>query len=263
MRKYIAIFKFELMNSIQYVFNSFSRVAMHVLQIFIFTSLWSYIYSDPSNVINGYSYNQMIWYIIFGNTLRMITAGRTLTEDISEEVINGGIATKLTKPYNFINYQLASTAGKSITKFFIFTIVGLVFGYIFVGSFPELTVWSVIIVLISSIIAAILDNLMSIIIGLFSFVIEDSSPIYWVYSKFLMIFGQTFPIEFFPGIIGTIMYLSPILAIKYGPAKLFVDFSWKAALIILIIQVFYLIVIYLLAQLIYKKGVKKLNVNGG
>lgn len=263
MRKYIVIFKYELMNSIQYAFNSFSRIVMHILQIFIFTSLWSYIYSDPSNVINGYSYNQMIWYIIFGNTLRMISSGGVLVSEISDEVINGAIATKLTKPYNFINYQLAATAGKSISKSIIFTIVGVVFGYLFVGTFPELTIWSIIMVIISSIIAALLDNIMGIIIGLLSFVVEDSSPIYWVYSKFLMIFGQTFPIEFFPGIFGTIMFFSPVLAIKYGPAKLFVDFSWNTVLIILIIQVAYLIIIYILAQLIYKKGVKKLNVNGG
>ena len=48
-----------------------------------------------------------------------------------------------------------------------------------------------------------------------------------------------------------------------GPAKLFVDFSWNNAISIIIAQLIYLAIAYLMCYLLYKKGVKKINVNGG
>ena len=100
-------------------------------------------------------------------------------------------------------------------------------------------------------------------IGLFSFIIEDSNPLYWLYSKFLLVLGTVFPIEYFPKVIQSILVYTPIYVTCYGPAKLFVDFSWGACLNILVSQFIYVFIACFICYAIYQKGVKKLNVNGG
>ena len=93
--------------------------------------------------------------------------------------------------------------------------------------------------------------------------IEDANPIYWIYSKIILVVGTLFPIEFMPKVLQPFLEYSPIFALNYGPAKLFVDFNNVFFVRVIIAQAIYLVLFYLLANLVYKKGVKNINVNGG
>ena len=108
-----------------------------------------------------------------------------------------------------------------------------------------------------------ISTLLIICIGLFSFVIEDSNPFYWLYSKLILVVGTIFPIEYFPKVIQPILNFSPIYVVCYGPAKLFVNFSWGSFMSVIFAQVIYIGIAWGLCTLLYKKGVKNLNVNGG
>ena len=70
-------------------------------------------------------------------------------------------------------------------------------------------------------------------------------------------------IEFFPLFIQKVLRFSPIFVTGYGPAKLFVDFSYSRFFTVLIAQLIYILIAYSVCHIIYKKGVRKLNVNGG
>ena len=96
-----------------------------------------------------------------------------------------------------------------------------------------------------------------------SFFIEDATPFYWLYGKLVLILGTIFPIEFFPKFIRPILSYSPIYAMSYGPAKLFVDFDFNMFFKIFVSQIIYIIISYIMCLLLFRKGVKKLNVNGG
>ena len=73
--------------------------------MFVFLNLWQYIYSDPNELINGYSKMQMIWYVIITEILWMSLSGRKLCKKISEDVKGGNIAYNINKPYNYILYS--------------------------------------------------------------------------------------------------------------------------------------------------------------
>lgn len=263
MKKYLYILKSEIMSNLQYVFNIILGFIGYLIMIFILLNLWKYIYSDPSELINGYNMNQMIWYIIITELLWGSISGRKLCRKISDDVKNGNIAYNINKPYNYIGYALSNHLGDVIVKLFIYTILAMIMGYIFLGGFPNLTMFSILATIISAFLATIVSSLFVIFIGLFSFIIEDSGPFYWVYAKFILIIGTIFPIEFFPKSIQPIINYSPIYAISYGPAKLFVDFSLNTFLSVLISQIIYIFIGWLICSLLYKKGVRNLNVNGG
>lgn len=263
MRKYLYIFKSELMSNFQYVFNILSGFIGYLVMMFIFLNLWQYIYSDPNELINGYSMNQMIWYVIFAEVLYMSISGRKLSRKISNDVKSGNIAYNINKPYSYIGYIISNTMGSVAVKFVIYFILAILTGLIFLGVFPSINAIQFILILISSLFAIIINTVIIIIIGLISFFIEDSQPIYWIYSKIILIVGTIFPIEYFPVSIQKFLKFTPAYVTSYGPAKLFVDFNYNSFLNIIIAQIIYLIIVYLLCLLIYKKGVKKLNVNGG
>ena len=263
MRKYIHIYKSELMSSLQYILNILFRLINFILLIFIFMNLWNYIYDNPNELINGYSKNQMIWYVIITEILWGATDGRRYCRKISDDVKGGNIAYMINKPYSYIGYAISGHLGETTIKTLIAMVVGFTFGIVFLQDFPILSLPSIIIVIISGLLAVLINSFLVTFIGLISFIIEDSNPIFWLYSKMILVLGVLFPIEYFPGILAQIMKFSPIYVTCYGPAKLFVDFSYSAAIEILIYQIIYLGIAWMLCYTMYKKGVKKLNVTGG
>ena len=263
MRKYFFIFKSELMTNLQYIANILTGFIGYLLLMFIFLNLWSYIYSDPNELINGYTMNQMIWYVIITELLWGTLAGRKYARKISDDVKGGNIAYNINKPYNYIWYSVFSHLGSCAVRFVIYIVLSILTGYLFMHSFPSLNIFEVLAILLTGIISLVISTLLITFIGLFSFIVEDSSPFYWLYSKFMLVLGTIFPIEYFPVWLQGFLKYSPIYAVAYGPAKLFVNFNYHEFIDILIAQIIYLYVAYFLCALMYKKGVKNLNVNGG
>ena len=84
-----------------------------------------------------------------------------------------------------------------------------------------------------------------------------------MYDKLILVIGTLFPIEMFPEVIRPIIKCTPIFVVTYGPAKLIIDFSFENFIQILIAQLMYLLILFFIVVILYEKGVKKLNVNGG
>ncbi len=263
MKKYLFIIKTEIMSNLQYIWNVLFGFVGYAIMLFILFNLWQYLYSDPSQLINGYNMEQMTWYVIITEILWSTLGGRKLCRKISNDVKSGNITYNINKPYNYIGYSLSTHFGDMIVKGIIFTFLGMILGYIFLGSFPDLNIISILILIVVSILASLISCLLIISIGLVSFFIEDSGPFYWLYSKFILILGTIFPIEYFPKFLQSFLNFSPVYVVSYGPAKLFVDFSYSRAISILIAQVIYIIIAFVIAEIIYRKGVKRINVNGG
>ena len=263
MKKYLFIYKTEIINNLQYITNIVIGFIGYFLILYIFLNLWKYVYSDPSEIINGYSINQMIWYVIITEILWSVIGGRKHCNKIISDVKQGNIAYNITKPYNYILYCLWKHLGTCTVKGIMYIFLGILTGYIFLGSFPNLSILSVLTVLLTSILAIAINTLIITFIGLFSFIIEDAKPFYWIYSKINLVLGTIFPIEYFPKVIQPILKYTPIYVVSYGPAKLFVEFSSNSFIKILIAQLIYILIAYTLCTFIYNQGVKKLNVNGG
>ena len=196
---------------------------------------------------------------MFGSTL----GGKKLCRKISDDVKSGNITYNINKPYNYIGYCLSTHLGDIILKFIVYFTFGMLTGFLFLKSFPTINIIGLIIVIITCILATIASTLLITAISLVSFFIEDASPLYWIYSKFILVLGTIFPIEYFPIFLQKILKYSPIYAVSYGPARLFVAFSYQSAIIIIAVQAIYILMAYLLCSILYKKGVKRINVNGG
>lgn len=263
MKKYFYIYKFELMSNLNYIFNNVVSFLGYLMIIYVFYNLWKYIYSNPSELINGYSMNDMIWYVSITELLWSISGGRGLCKKIANDVKGGNIAYNLNKPYSYINYSLASYLGSITIKSIIYTILSLLLGYLLIGNFPSISFIGILVTFVSCLFSIIIGTLINIFIGLFSFIVEDSNPFYWLYSKLILILGTMFPIEFFPLWAQRILNYSPIFVLSYGPARLFVQYNDVLVFRVIIVQLLYLIFAYVICLLMYRKGVRKLNANGG
>lgn len=262
MKKYLNIFKTTLINELQYVSDIVLGFLSFLIKIFIFLQLWNYLYDDPSSLIAGLSKDQMIWYVIMTEMIWYGTRNKTLVSQITNDIKSGGIAYTLNKPYSYVIYIITKHFGEISIKFVLYMILAIVTGFIFVGPI-DFNIISLPFIIIVFLLSFIINAVIRIIISMLSFYIEDSTPFHWLYDKVIIVLGIIFPIEIFPKVLQPILKFTPIYVVTYGPAKLVIDFNFNMFFTIIFIQIIYLIVTIILLTLMYRKGVRKLNVNGG
>ena len=263
MRKYIYIYKSTLIENLTYVANILFGFVSFFSIMFIFLNLWQYVYSDGSELINGYSFEQMIWYVLITEMLWHGTRNRAFSKEISDTIKTGNIAYNINKPYNYVIYVLFKHLGEITIKCIITSIVGIIIGLTFIGPIENFSFINLPLILLAFFLGTLINSIIVITISICSFWIEDSSPFYWVYNKIMLLLGTLFPIEMFPEAIRPIISCSPIFVVTYGPAKLVLNFSIEMFIKIFIAQIIYLLVLFFIMNFLYNKGVKKLNVNGG
>ncbi len=262
-RKYYYIFRVSFMENLQYPANSILGFISYFIMIFLFFQLWNYIYGDSSKIIAGYTKAQMIWYVIFTEIMWYGTGSATLTRRMSGDIKSGTVAYAVNKPYRYPLYILAKYFGEIGFRFLLYLLMGSIMGVIMLGAIPGFHITTVVFVLPVMISGLAINSLIRISISLLSFWVEDSLPFQWIYDKLLIVIGIMFPVEVFPKVLRPVISLSPIYAVTYGPAKLLVDFSTEVYLRVLLVQICYLAGLAVLLFGVYRKGVRKLNVNGG
>lgn len=263
MKKYLYIYKATLVENLNYITNILLGFINFFVMMFVFLNLWEYIYSDNTQVINGYTMQQMIWYVLITEVLWFGSRNKILTQEISQDIKTGNIAYNINKPYNYVLYIVSKHLGEITIKLIMFIMVGIIIGVSFVGPIQNFNIMNVPFILLTVIFGVIINSILRIAISIISFWIEDSTPFHWVYDKMILVIGTLFPIEMFPEFIRPIIKCTPIFVVTYGPAKLIIDFSMKSFMNIFIAQILYLVISISMVSILYNKGVKKLNVNGG
>ena len=85
-----------------------------------------------------------------------------------------------------------------------------------------------------------------------------------MYNKLVFtIGGMMLPLEMFPEALRQVCRWLPFQAVAYFPAKTAVQFDAMAMVNMLAIQGLWVVILGLLLVAVYRKGVTKLNVNGG
>ena len=155
MKKYLYIYKATLIESLSYISNVFLGFINFFVMMLIFLNLWQYIYSDSTQIINGYTMEQMIWYVLITETLWFGSRNKVLTREISKDIKTGNIAYNINKPYNYVFYVVAKHLGEITIKLILFSIVGLIIGICFVGTIQNFNFADIPFILITVILRSI------------------------------------------------------------------------------------------------------------
>lgn len=263
MKKYLNIMKTTFNDTLQYSSSLIFRFIGFAVVMSVLISLWNFLYSDPNTLIKGYSFNQMIWYLLLAEIITFGSGSKVATDEIKNNIKSGNIAYQVTKPYNYIVFTICKYLADTFIRFILFLIVAVILGLTFAGPIEGFNPISLIPAIPVFFFAVLIFGMVRILISLSAFWVEDSHPFQMVYQKFILIFGVLFPLEMFPKVIQTIIKFTPIYGVSYGPAKLLIDFNLDILTSVLISQIITIIVVSILLSIVYGRGVKKLNVNGG
>ena len=80
MSKYFSIFKMGLKQEKQTIGNTLLAIFSFFVIVIIFKQLWTFIYTEGGGtIINGYTVNMMMWYLIMAESITFILSTNTVT----------------------------------------------------------------------------------------------------------------------------------------------------------------------------------------
>jgi ABC-2 type transport system permease protein len=261
MKKYLAIFNINLLNSLAYPAELVTRSLIIVLFMWIFFQLWRVTFAAAgTGTISGLSLHDTMWYLLLAETLEL---GRPrLARTISTQVKDGSIAYLLNKPYDFLLYQLATGLGESLPRMGMLFLLGGGVVWLLAGPPPALVNWPVALTALAG--AWLLHFCANAMIGLAAFVAEEVAPFEWIYQKMVFILGgMLIPIDFYPAWLQTVAKSLPFAYMMYGPCRLFVQPDADIFLQTVLGQALWLAILGGILVLAFSRGMRRLAINGG
>ncbi len=185
-------------------------------------------------------------------------------QNMIDEIKWWSIVTYLNKPINFVGFYFSQWFFKNLINILIVWLFCWVVLFIFVGKFPWFGFEKMVLFLISFLVWIWLLSLVSLIVALFAFALEDSTFVRLFINKLYFIFwGLFFPLDIYPNWLKVISDFLPFKYYLYAPAKFFttwdVWFFWSY----FPLQIMWLGIMSLCVVFMYSRMVRKLEINGG
>ena len=259
--KWIQTIKISWSNMTTYRLNLFLQViGPGLVFFFVKYSLWSSIYQgDPSLVINGYSFSQMIQYHAWSMVTILLTQGVT-GNNLSEDIRLGRISNYLIYPFNFWEFHFASFISSEILQIIIATVT--IFFISFTSIFGELNFEFMFHGFSYCIFVSTFWFLAQYLTGIISFWLEET----WIIRVMLNIVsvflsGAIIPLDFFPTYLQEILIYTPFPYLTYYPVKIFSGEMSFLPTGYLVLSIWIIILIFV-NKLVWRKGLKMYTAAG-
>lgn len=261
LRKYWFIFSIQVANSLAYPGELVGRSLMIIPFMWIFAQLWKVTFAAGGSAeINGLTLPATLWYLVMTETIEL--SRPRIANAIADSVKDGSIAYVINKPYHYLLYQFSTSMGETVFRAALNLVFGGAVMLLLAGPPPEPLGFLVVIPALLG--AWVLNFLVSVLIGLASFVAEDVNAFQWILQKLVFIFGGLLiPLDFYPGWLQAVANALPFPAMLYAPARLFVSPTVDGLAQTLGMQFVWVVILGALTVLAYRRGVTELTVNGG
>lgn len=260
---YIELIRMEFINNLAYRSSYFTGIFNYAIQMGAYFFLWDAVYTGV-RTLGGLNKEQMLTYVIIAWVVRSFYFSN-LDRHIATEIQQGKIALELIRPYNYQLVKYARAFGESIFRVLFFALPsGLMMYLIHPFELPPGPLSALFFVL-AAVLSFFINAQISMIAGMFAFFTQSVSGIYRAKRVVLDLFsGLLLPISFYPDWAQQIIKLMPFQAVSYLPNLIYLGkIRGGAALQVLLLQAFWIAVLYIAGALFWRYAVRHVVVQGG
>lgn len=259
MKKYWIIIKNEFQRQLTYRVNTIIYGFGNVFELLIFFVVWSAVYKNTS-VIQGYTFQEMITYLVVGWFFAYFTANYELENVIAKDINSGMLSNFISKPISYLRFISMRSVGR-ITISTTVIIISLAFLIIFFRSniIFSMSFSKFAIILIMIVVSYILKMFIAILIGLIAFWTMEVTGIYYSLGIFIRFFsGNYFPIILLPASLVSISEKLPFIYTQFIPVQYYLGkIGTTDAIKGIIIELIWLAILYGIIKIVWKYGIKR------
>lgn len=233
-----------------------------IVEIVVYIFVWQAIYNQTGNA-GGYTITQMITYYILVFTLSSISLWG-VNEDMARSIRMGNINKELLTPLTYFQYYFGVNIGEIgfalVVEIATFVICSLFWSVTLPISFINFLLFIFIILL-----GIPITFFFTMIIGTVGFYSSSIWGMQILRKSIISIFsGLIAPITLFPVWFQKIANILPFKELIYTPINIWLgQISTNEILIVIIKQILWIGILYIIAKLFFNHAVKKVTVNGG
>jgi len=259
--KYRAVGIITVKQQLHYRVDFVVRALFLLLILFIFIHLWKAAYaSSGADTIEGFALNQIIWYLVFAEAVTM--ACPQLCIRIEEEVKQGEVAVRLIRPIAYNGFHYMTYLAEAGVRFVVQLAAGSAIAWAYMGPPAFGLGWAGLAALLPG--AFTVAFLLNLAVALLAFWVEETRGMEFVLQKLnFTVGGMLLPLELMPDWLERVCGWLPFQAVLYFPARTGVAFDGGRLAAFLLMQWGWAAALAVLGAFIYRRGVRKLNVNGG
>lgn len=263
--KYRHTFLIGLQSNLVYRWNFAIRSCFSLLHLVFIFLLWTAAYAGQTE-IGGFSLNATLTYFITIFIVQFFIGAFNEDFQISEEIRNGLINQFLLKPINYYAYRftifLASRLVSGVLALIpLLLCLPLLKDHL---TFPD-ELWRLLLGIPALFLSALIQFTIAYCFGLLTFwFLEIQSFVILSYAVETLLGGQIFPLDLLPAALFRISQFLPYYYQMYFPIAILTGRLGQAAVIEgLLVQLFWTIALFLIATLLWKRGLKRHTAVGG
>lgn len=264
--KYIKIFRVTLVERMTYRGDFLLGTFLRFVPMATTVLLWKSIYdSSGRKSLGGFTYRQMIAYLLLTHISRMFSSMPGLAGGIARDIRDGTLKKYLLQPLDMIgyliSYRAAHKAAYITTSAFPYAII-----FWICRSFFDVPSWSTIpAYAVSLALAFVVGFAFEACVGMIGFwFLEVTSLLYIVMTLNFFISGHMLPLDLLPRFWANLLESLPFQYMAYFPAIVFQEKVQGAALVRgLALEAFWACFFVVLARVLYARGLRRYGAYGG
>lgn len=233
-----------------------------IVEIVVYIFVWQAIYNQTGDA-GGYTLSQMITYYILVFTLSsLVTWG--INEDMAHSIRNGQINKELLNPLSYFQYYFGINLGELafalVTGIATFVICNIFWSVSFSVSITNFILFIIVILL-----GIPITFFLQMIVGTVGFYSNSIWGMQILRKAIISIFsGIIAPITLFPNWFQTLANILPFQELIYTPINIWLgQISVAEVCPIIIKQIIWGIILYILAKIFFNHAIKRVTINGG
>lgn len=262
MRAYIEIAKKSFSNNMAFRADFFLGLLNTMIMIFVNVAIWTALYGGKSEV-NGITFSMVVTNFVIGLSISNALSVNDFM--IAGKVHGGDISTDLLRPLNINMVMMAETVGNNLFRLIARFIPSLLVSLIFFRILPPVSPIGLILMIAAVVLGFLILYYIGYIISVLSFWFVNIWSFATIKNVFVgVLSGTMLPLWFMPDWVGVFIKYTPFDVIYFAPIRIYLgEISANDVLPVYIKQCAWILILMIVGQVLWSKGIKKLVVVGG
>lgn len=262
LRSMIALAKMQFKQYSIYKSNLYLFTLNRIVEVVVYIFVWQAIYNQTGNT-EGFTIEQMItYYILVVSVGALVTWG--INEDIARSIRSGKINKELLNPITYFQYYFGVNLGEMAFAI-LEGIVTIIICSIFWNIVLPASIGHFILFVTLILIGIPITFFTQMIVGTFGFYTNSIWGMQILRKAIISIFsGIIAPITLFPTWFQNISKILPFKELIYTPIEVWLgNISANEIFFIIIKQIIWAVILYVISKTFFNHAVKKITINGG
>ena len=262
LKSMLALAKMQIKQYTIYKSNFYLFTLNRIVEVIVYIFVWQAIYNQTGNA-GGFTIEQMVTYYILVFSVSSLVAWG-VDEDMARSIRKGRIGKELLNPLTYFQYYFGINLGEMAFALIIGTVT-LIICSIFWSITLPVSILHFVLFIVLIIIGIPITFFIQMIVGTCGFYTNSIWGMQVLKKAVISILsGVIAPITLFPIWFQNLSKILPFKELIYTPIEIWLgNMSTNEIIFIIIKQVIWVIILYVIAKVFFDHAVKKITINGG